>query len=28
MMGSSVNPTYVPVTVEFEDDTWTNVGLK
>jgi spore coat protein CotH len=28
MMGSSVNPTYVPVTVEFEDDTWTNVGLR
>ena len=28
MKGGSVNPTYVPVTVEFEDDTWTNVGLR
>jgi spore coat protein CotH len=28
MMGSSVNPIYVPVTVEFEGDTWTNVGLR
>jgi spore coat protein CotH len=27
-MGSSVNPVYVPVTVEFEGDTWTNVGLR
>ncbi len=28
MMDSSVNPTYVPVTVEFEGDTWTNVGWR
>ena len=26
--GGGVNPVYVPVTVEFEGDTWTNVGLR
>lgn len=28
MMDSSVNPIYVPVTVEFEDNTWTYVGMR
>jgi len=25
---SDVNPIYVPVTIDFEDNTWTNVGLR
>lgn len=28
MMDSSINPIYVPVTVLFEEQTWTNVGLR
>ncbi len=26
--GDESNPTWIPVTIEFEDDTWTNVGLR
>jgi spore coat protein H len=28
MMGTSENPVWVPVTIEFEGDIWTNVGLR
>jgi spore coat protein H len=28
MEGDSHNPTWIPVTIEFEGDTWTNVGLR
>lgn len=28
MEGDDHNPTWVPVTIEFEGDTWTNVGLR